>query len=105
MKEQNLQKLFDWMRRASPKVQAAMVRFPPCCHVRALTKLHMPPPGETGQVCCYHERKPQGDVTVYVQLPDRGQGECLLDWIEVAAYQDNITPDVVRMVCGLSEDA
>lgn len=106
MTEVELQKLFEWMRRQPPAIQAVMRRFPPSCHVAADDRftLSVPEPGDTAQVYCYRDRG-EGKFTLLVEDEHGRRGECDLAWVKLAECPDGITPEVVDLVCSTSLNA
>lgn len=81
-----------WVQERPPAIHALMIRFPPCCEVRANRPLVCPAPGETARIASYTEG---GEVSVTF---DRGESRafCKPDWLEVVSYADGMTPDDVR---------
>ncbi len=94
-----------WLRSRPDSVKALMRRFPPACHVRAVSTMRLlcPAPGEVVTVVSYNEK---GTVGV-ARLNDDGRAghihQCRPRWLELVECTNGQTREWVDSILNAEE--
>lgn len=90
----------DWIKRQAPRVQMALVEFPPMSLVRAKdgVPLHFPAPGELAVVVAAEERNEDIILALAPTPEDHPIAEVRAEWVELVATCGKMTSERVREI-------